>query len=94
MATALSNQDLRSRMRRLQELARLFSIEERPFRDCDTTIDVQLHALDRQATGLPWTTPRRSSSERELLTANYQPAPVGAREPDAGPKGGQAPSSR
>jgi len=40
MATALSNQDLRSRMRRL---------EERLFRDCDTRIDVQLHAMDQQA---------------------------------------------
>jgi hypothetical protein len=36
-------------MRRLEELARLFSIEEALFRDCDTTIDVQLHAMDRKA---------------------------------------------
>jgi len=35
--------DLRTRMRRLDQLARQLSIEEGRFRDCDTAIDVVLH---------------------------------------------------
>jgi hypothetical protein len=45
---ALSN-DLRMRMRRLDVLVQRLSAAERLFRGCDTRIDVQLHAMDRQA---------------------------------------------
>jgi hypothetical protein len=45
---ALTKQDLRNRLRRLDELARLLSIEEGRFKDCDCTLDVQLHFTNRQ----------------------------------------------
>jgi hypothetical protein len=44
---ALARQDLRDRMRRLDVLARLLSIDEERFRTCDCTLDVQLRATDR-----------------------------------------------
>jgi hypothetical protein len=46
---ALTNANLRKRTRRLEELSRLFTIEESLFKYCDVVIGVQLHFTDRQA---------------------------------------------
>lgn len=42
-----TKKDLRTRMRRLDELARLLSIDEGRFRKCYCTSDVQMNATDR-----------------------------------------------
>jgi len=57
--------DLRARVRRLEELSRLFSIEEGLFKDCDTAINVQLSFNDR-----PWSSgpSRHANPARERRT--------------------------
>lgn len=44
---ALTKKDLRARVRRLEELSRLLSIDAALFKDVDVTTEVSLHYSDR-----------------------------------------------